>query len=356
MVKKYRFRKGFAIALVALLVFPTLPGGMKTAFAAASDDIKTTMDISRGKITIGNGTVDGWDNYGNQVFEPDPDGYIIIGSTSPNNTSKCVAITGGTQNITLSNTSISSSFGSCPFSITGNASVNLTLNGSNSMWIQSQSGADYAAVFVQKGSSLTISGTGSLSAYSRGHGAAIGGHASAEVGNITINSGSVTATADLAYGAGIGCGSGGFGGNVTINGGIVTATGGPYSAGIGTGRYGIHGFVNISGGTITATGKNGAAGIGDAAGYTSGNPIRISGGSVNASSVSGAPTNGSQAVYPVIIAIPNANTNISGISINQGGAVPLMFAFVDPEILPCPTATVRAGATVLISPARSCFS
>jgi hypothetical protein len=80
---------------------------------------------------------------------------------------------------------------------------------------------------------------------------------------------------------------GGSGTTLTIQGsGSVTAWGGLYAAGIGTGRIGICGDISISGGTVTARGGQLGAGIGTGAGGTCGNII-ITGGTIKATGVSG---------------------------------------------------------------------
>lgn len=92
-------------------------------------------------------------------------------------------------------------------------------------------------IYVPDGYTLTICGTGSLTASSNGSGAGIGG------------------AADINSMNGVSCG------NITIAGGSVTATGGSYSAGIGSGN-GACGTITIDGGTVVATGGQNAAGIG----------------------------------------------------------------------------------------------
>lgn len=112
--------------------------------------------------------------------------------------------------------------------------------------------------------------------------AGIGGGSGVGVGggDITISGGTVTANSSL-NGAAIGIGLNGSGGSVTITDGTVTATAGDYGAGIGGGRAGTNGTVTISGGTVTATGGAGAAGIGGGQDGGSGSVI-ISGGAVTA--------------------------------------------------------------------------
>ena len=148
---------------------------------------------------------------------------------------------------------------------------------------------DYPGIYVPENKTLTIKGTGSLTAspFDGGRtngsfGAGIGGGNDINCGNIIIEGGNITATGS-SNAAGIGSGSSAKCGNITISGGTVTATGGANAAGIGSG-YGNSnscGAITISGGTVTANGGDKAAGIGS--GYQ-GNcvAIEISGGTVEA--------------------------------------------------------------------------
>ena len=120
---------------------------------------------------------------------------------------------------------------------------------------------DYPGIQVPENKTLTIQGTGSLTASSNGFGAGIGGGYHINCGNITIKGGTITATGGMSV-AGIGGGESGFCGNITISGGTVTATGGDSGAGIGGGYNGSCGDILIEGGTVNATGDYGSAGIG----------------------------------------------------------------------------------------------
>ena len=120
---------------------------------------------------------------------------------------------------------------------------------------------EYPGIFVPSGKTLTIQGTGSLTASSNGSGAGIGGGYDIACGNIAISGGTITATGGE-YAAGIGGGADASCGNITITSGTITATGGDYAAGIGGGCYDICGNIRIEGGTVEATGGTSAAGIG----------------------------------------------------------------------------------------------
>ena len=189
---------------------------------------------------------------------------------------------------------------------------------------------NYPGIFVPKGYTLTIEGSGKLDVIGGDYAAGIGGgytssYAMTTVGNIVINGGTVTATSGY-YGAGIGSGFTNGGttniSNITINGGTVTATGGKYGAGIGGGvTYSSGtttvGDITIQGGTVTATGGQSGAGIGG--GYTSsyamttvGNII-IQGSTVNA-------TGGTEGAGIGSGFTKGGTTNIGNITI-QGGTV-----------------------------------
>ena len=191
----------------------------------------------------------------------------------------------------------------------GTAEGTLTISGSGALTAQGgEKGAGIGSVYKKAGNNITISGgmvtaTGGYSGAGIGGGmygagssitisggmvTATGGHGGAGVGsgyhesasNITISGGNVIAKGGY-YGAGIGGGKDGFGSNIGISGGEVTATGGSYGAGIGGGYDGVGSNITITGGIITATGGSCGAGIGGGD-SRDGNDITISGGTVTA--------------------------------------------------------------------------
>ncbi len=211
------------------------------------------------------------------------------------NTNPAVAITDAkivviaNANITLRGVNIykeSSLREESPFRIATGYSVNITLaEGSNNI-LKGVTGLE-----VPAGASLTIGGTGSLSATSVGYsghsGAGIGSGAGLDCGSITINSGSVYAAVSemvLYGGAGIGSGaSGNVDGDITINGGDVTAFGGFLGAGIGSGyNRNVEGDITISGGNVNVWGGDRSAAIGSAYSGDMNGSITISGGTVTA--------------------------------------------------------------------------
>ena len=147
-------------------------------------------------------------------------------------------------------------------------------------------GPDYPGIHVLEGKTLTIDGSGSLTAVGNRAAAGIGGSAGeycygwmtdlkpATCGSVVINGGTINAIggsardtnySNMSFGAGgAGIGSGYFcnGGTVVVNGGTITATGGICAAGIGTGTQAKSGDITINGGDVTACGGDCAAGIG----------------------------------------------------------------------------------------------
>ena len=147
----------------------------------------------------------------------------------------------------------------------------------------------YPGVYVPSGSTLTISGSGQLTAdgptgnYSCG----IGGGFGLSSGNIVIQSGTIIANGGDSC-AGIGGGGQTSGGSavscgyITISGGNVTATSRAYCPGIGAGcgssNAATCGDITLSGGTITVShGNSGGAAIGNA-GYSNCSKVTITDG------------------------------------------------------------------------------
>ena len=115
---------------------------------------------------------------------------------------------------------------------------------------------NYPGIYVPSGNTLTIQGTGSLTAISNGGGAGIGGGFNASCGNIEISSGNITAEGGM-YAAGIGGVYGASCGTISISGGTVTATGGMYAAGIGGGYDASCGTITITSGVTSVKATKG---------------------------------------------------------------------------------------------------
>lgn len=196
-------------------------------------------------------------------------------------TDNTIIIEGGIHNLILCdvNIDVSNIDGACAFEIKNNATVNLTLEGENTL----KSGQNCAGLQVPKDTTLTITkdSTGSLTATGGENGAGIGGHKDYDSGTITIKGGTVVAQGGT-YGAGIGGGSGHSGDTIFIENSTVIATGGGSSAGIGGGTNGDGGNITINSGNITANGGDCAAGIGGGRDRGAGGNITINGGTVTA--------------------------------------------------------------------------
>ena len=188
--------------------------------------------------------------------------------------------------------------------ITCNGDATIILSGTNTVKGFYE---DYPGIYVPENKTVTIQGTGSLTASSNGYGAGIGGGFGISCGNIEIQGGVIT-TIGGSYAAGIGAGSGVTGvgtgesicGTITISGGTVTATGGEHAAGIGSGYAQTNpstcGAISISGGTVSA--KAGALA-----------PAAIGKGNVD----SGESTCASVTITPGITSLTLTNTN-SGVT------------------------------------------
>ena len=197
----------------------------------------------------------------------------------------------------------------------GDATINI--EGTNSV-----KGFDenYPGIYVPVGKTLTIQGSGKLTAESNGVGAGIGGAVDLSCGNIVINSGTIVANGG-SYCAGIG---GGYDyntasvtcGDITINGGDITATSKSDAAAIGSGGHdnASCGNITITGGTVRAildSDENGGAGIGSGRKGHCGN-ILISGGTIIATGGDDCPGIGSSCVGSCgTITITNANNQTS---------------------------------------------
>lgn len=245
-----------------------------------------TLDISEGGIII-KATADGYEvtypkfQGGTKTYSAGE--AIYITGTSDEYT---IRVESGTPDVVLNDCSVTSS-DSAAFYIAPGASVNLIINGTNTMATTSEDKTGVAGIFVSNGAMLTLSGTGSLTAKGGYYSSGIGGGYEDTAGDIIINGGTIDTESQTSgyyedsYGNGI------SGRSITINGGIITAT--AYKgAGIG-GTYNNESnatVVTINGGTVTAT-SNGGAGIGG--GYNgSGGNIYINGGTVIAESSNGA--------------------------------------------------------------------
>ena len=162
--------------------------------------------------------------------------------------------------ITLSNATISLasnfSFQYAGLTCLGNATI--ILEGENTVKGFYNS---FPGIYVPKGSTLTIQGSGKLDAQGEYNGCGIGARfveheAEESSGNIVIEGGIINATGK-GMGAGIGGSGNGTSGNITIKGGTVTATGGLYAPGIGSGKSNKVGNITITNTVTSVTATKG---------------------------------------------------------------------------------------------------
>ncbi len=141
---------------------------------------------------------------------------------------------------------------------------------------------DWAGLTCDGNATITITGTNTVKGFYYYY----PGIQAGPIGKtLTINgTGTLTATGGI-FAAGIGSGGEATCGAITISGGTVYASSGQFGAGIGSGYNGSScGAITISGGTVTASSVWNGAGIGSGSGGSSCGAITISGGTVNANS------------------------------------------------------------------------
>lgn len=181
-------------------------------------------------------------------------GVFVITGTSTTNKLVIKGDSSAAANVYLNNLKITSS--DAAVSVSGD--VVLIVEGESEL----HSGDDHAGVEKANDSgTLTITGSGTLSAYGGESGAGIGSANQTDVSNIVIESGTINAYGGYTgngWGAGIGGGNNGNASNITINGGNVTAVGGSEAAGIGGGISASASNITITGGVVYAVAGGGA--------------------------------------------------------------------------------------------------
>ena len=175
------------------------------------------------------------------------DGYVLSGTLTED---RVITIAAGAT-VTLKDADITSFPGTsyhAGINLLGDATI--LLKGTNTV---KGSHRFYPGIYVPEGTTLTIDGTGTLTASSgdtdsgqaaNRWGCAIGANYYTNAGNIVINGGTITAYGGH-WSAAIGSYSTKSCGNITINGGTVTASTGNYAAAIGCGKGGSCGNILI---------------------------------------------------------------------------------------------------------------
>lgn len=202
-------------------------------------------------------------------------GVFVITGTSTTNKLVIKGDSSAAANVYLNNLKITSS--DAAVSVSGD--VVLIVEGESEL----HSGKNHAGVEkANDNGTLTIIGSGKLSAYGGENGAGIGGGNSGAGSKIVIESGTIEAHGGN-WGAGIGGGNGGAGSYITIRGGNVKAIPGGEAAGIGGGFKGNGTDISIEGGTVHAEsggGTGGTAAIGGGRVEGTGENIQITGGDI----------------------------------------------------------------------------
>lgn len=202
-------------------------------------------------------------------------GVFVVTGTSTTNKLVIKGDSSAAANVYLNNLKITSS--DAAVSVSGD--VVLIVEGESEL----HSGKNHAGVEkANDNGTLTIIGSGKLSAYGGESGAGIGGGNSGAGSKIVIESGTIEAHGGD-WGAGIGGGNGGAGSYITIRGGNVKAIPGAEAAGIGGGFKGNGTDISIEGGTVYAEsggGNGGTAAIGGGRVEGKGENIQITGGDI----------------------------------------------------------------------------
>ena len=234
------------------------------------------LDIAAGdiKVTVSNGVQYVVQGDG----EPKECSALVVSGESTQHNLTIKGDSGTAANVYLNNLKITSN--EAAVSVSGD--VVLIVEGESEL----HSGKNHAGVEkANDNGTLTITGSGKLSAYGGEGGAGIGGASGKPGNNITINGGTITASgkAGNGWGAGIGGGKGQGGSNITIRGGNVKAIPGAEAAGIGGGFKGNGTDISIEGGTVYAEsggGNGGTAAIGGGRAGGNGENIQITGGDI----------------------------------------------------------------------------
>lgn len=184
------------------------------------------------------------------------DGTIIHGTL---NTRHKITIADGAT-VWLSNANINSddntsyvSNGFAALQCEGNATIGLDTKTVN--YVKSFC-SGWSGIYVPQGKTLTIKGSGKLTAEGVSDAAGIGGPYDTKCGNIIIEDGEIIANG-VSGAPGIGGGRLNSCGDITINGGTITATGGIDAVGIGCGYGGTCGKIKISGEVTKLTATRG---------------------------------------------------------------------------------------------------
>ena len=188
------------------------------AYAAQNNSIPTKLYLDSGDIVI---TSTGVTQGGQTVTRGAQDSGYLITQNGNGEVQHSITVQSGTQDITLQNVHAELLSG-CAFEVENLAEADITLAGSNSLDTSASGGA--AGFAVNAGSTVHISGSGSLTATGGYQSAGIGGNDGNNCGTVEISGGTVTANGGNG-GAGIGGGlKGGSGSSSKSSGRKQTTT------------------------------------------------------------------------------------------------------------------------------------
>lgn len=210
-------------------------------------EAQTTLYIDKGDITIGNGTVSGYDADGNAITVADANNkYVITQTASDAETSNKITITGDDIEVALQSVNINIKTDANPIWVQEGATLNLTVVGENKLV-----STDGAGIRVTQNARLVIDAKDAkqlLDVTGGNTHSAIGEDKSEKGGSVEIKGGHIVAQTHGGGSAGIG--QPGWGGSfqeVKITGGCVEAKGGGDEGSIAAGPSGR---IEITGGVI----------------------------------------------------------------------------------------------------------
>ncbi len=192
------------------------------------DGAQTLLDVSKGYISIGDGTVDGYAPDGTHITTYDPDGYIITGRFVAKSSGEeyRAVIESGSHKITLRDVTMDFRAKNYAAGMVVGGTVEITLEGENILW----GGIQRAGLNVYENGQVTITAqsTGSLNVGSKTDNtyaaAAFGANYNGMNGTLIIQGGKINATAGGSGADAIGAGKNGTRGPITITSGYF-ATG-----------------------------------------------------------------------------------------------------------------------------------
>jgi hypothetical protein len=243
-----------SVFLVLCLVLTTIGFTPAEAYAVPPVEINLmTVSASADGYT--------WDEESKLLTITDNGEYRVVGGNVIPTDRRIAIATGKTVTLFADNLNIVGE--GTALDLEGNANLTLELIGENTLGVNAGNAYNTSAIHVPENATLTITGSGSLDAFSLlGVAACIGSYSFYKSGVINIIDTTVTAS-NLEYGAAIGSGNifpfgtGGTGGDITIVNSKVVATVNQYAFAIGIGSNNPAGpSVNAAYGSVVISNSN----------------------------------------------------------------------------------------------------